>query len=227
MTVYNLSSGDVPAISCVYVITNKVNGKAYVGKSVNLAARVKKHREFLSSGRQVLYKATKKYGAENFSLEILLESPDDSVLLKAEVEAIQVLGTLVPGGYNMTAGGDGMAGHTQSEATLEKRRRGAKEHPERWNKFAEYVVGPRSEHHRANISASLKGKNTWTCGRTGDRHPCSIPVIVFEPGSFCGRYFHSATEVANNYSVDKTSVGNWSSGKSVSSLGLAVAKVDY
>lgn len=227
MTVYSLSSGEVPAASCVYVITNKINGKAYVGKSVNLAVRVKKHREFLSSGKQILYKATKKYGAENFTIEVLLESPYDSELLKAEVEAIQVLGTLTPGGYNMTTGGEGMAGHTQSEATLEKRRKGAKENPDRWGKFAEYVAGPRSEQHKASISASLKGKNTWTANRVGDKHPCSVPVIVFEPGSFCGRYFHSATEVAGNYKVDKSSVGNWSSGKSVSSLGLVVAKVDY
>lgn len=227
MTVYQLSAGDVPAVSCVYVITNKINGKCYVGKSVNLAVRVKKHREFLMSGTQVLYKATRKYGPENFTLQILSESLSDEELLKAEVEAIQVLNTYIPNGYNMTRGGEGMAGYVQSEATKDRRRKGAKANPERWSKFAEYVAGPRSAQHKANISASLKGKNTWTKDMVGDKHPCSVPVLVFEPNSFCGKYFNSATEVAKTYKVDKTSVGNWSSGKTKCVLGLAVARVDY
>lgn len=93
----------------IYYISNTVNDKLYVGKTISsLQNRLqqhrrdsrKKHRE----GRP-LYKAMKKYGEENFSIH-LLEEVDSDLLDEREQYWIQKLNTYRYG-YNATKGGDG------------------------------------------------------------------------------------------------------------------------
>ena len=58
----------------VYKITNLVNGKVYIGSSVNIKSRKWKHFYSLSHNKhqnQHLQRAYNKYGKENFSFEIL------------------------------------------------------------------------------------------------------------------------------------------------------------
>lgn len=62
----------------VYKFTNKINGKAYIGQSVDIFQRVKdhEHRAFTNylSNREYnksFYRALRKYGMENFDFEIL------------------------------------------------------------------------------------------------------------------------------------------------------------
>ena len=65
-------------ISCIYTITNKVNGKIYVGKTNNFLYRVSKHKYTLKNNIHInehLQKAWNKYGEENFLFEILEEYP--------------------------------------------------------------------------------------------------------------------------------------------------------
>jgi len=60
--------------SGVYRWTNKVNGKIYIGSSINLANRLKQYYgKRLASLKNVslIYKALLKYGHTNFTLEIL------------------------------------------------------------------------------------------------------------------------------------------------------------
>jgi len=67
----------------VYRWTNLVNGKSYVGSSVNLAWRLSKYysdgylKTKLNSGQSAIYRAILKYGHSKFKLEILeyCESP--------------------------------------------------------------------------------------------------------------------------------------------------------
>lgn len=223
MSTFDFRNSQVPAASCVYVITNTLNGKSYIGKTVDLKVRMKGHRSQVPKGSQVLYRAIRKYGEDAFTLEVLFESPDDKALLREEVEAVALFGTLVPNGYNMTIGGEGMSGHVVSAETRAKRRAWAKDNPEKWAKFKDYVKGPRSAEHRASQAKSLAGVNTWSKGRTGAQSAASQEVVVFEPGSTCGRYFVSGVEAAAHYKVDKTSISNWVRGKNQSKLGLAVA----
>ena len=69
----------------VYIIRNKANGKVYVGSAVNVQRRLKDHRTRLNCGRhgnEYLQRAYDKYGAAQFSFEVLM-------LCKAE-ERIQL-----------------------------------------------------------------------------------------------------------------------------------------
>lgn len=58
----------------IYKITNKINNKCYIGQSVNLESRIKSHKSMLkhhNEDNDLLNKATKKYGYENFEIEII------------------------------------------------------------------------------------------------------------------------------------------------------------
>lgn len=55
----------------IYKITNKINGKSYVGQSKNIEERWRHHRS--SKLKYPLYLAFQKYGLENFTWEVLEE----------------------------------------------------------------------------------------------------------------------------------------------------------
>ena len=62
----------------IYKITNLINNKVYIGQSVNIQQRFKKHKTKYKDisneeSNKILYKAMRKYGLENFSFEIIEE----------------------------------------------------------------------------------------------------------------------------------------------------------
>lgn len=96
-------------MSYIYVITNKINGKQYVGQtSSSLEERFKQHvsdshrRPF---EKRPLYDAMNKYGSDNFSISLLEECPIQEVDIK-EIYWIGKLDTYKKG-YNATLGGEG------------------------------------------------------------------------------------------------------------------------
>ena len=59
----------------IYLITNKINGKQYVGQSGNINRRFLEHSYKGKESRIPLDVAIKKYGKDNFKFEILEECP--------------------------------------------------------------------------------------------------------------------------------------------------------
>lgn len=99
----------------VYTITNKLNGKQYVGYSKNHLARWSQHKKMKPTNGKtsLIQKAIKKYGVENFSFDIIFESNDKEFTKEIqEPFFIQQLNTLVPNGYNIAKGGSGGATRT-------------------------------------------------------------------------------------------------------------------
>ena len=96
-------------ITGIYKITNKINGNAYIGLSVNIKKRWKAHIERSRNihdkeYEKVLYRAFRKYGIENFSFEIIEECPKEK-LKEREIYWISYYDTY-KNGYNATPGGD-------------------------------------------------------------------------------------------------------------------------
>ena len=62
----------------IYKITNQINGKCYIGQSVNIEKRWKQHCQQAFSVNSIcydsyFYRSIRKYGLENFIFEILEE----------------------------------------------------------------------------------------------------------------------------------------------------------
>lgn len=96
----------------LYKLTSP-SGKSYIGiSSKDLDARWRKHVEHALGKRDAgaLYAALRKYGPDTFTREVLVEEEDWELLCNLERDAIKAHGTLSPGGYNMTIGGEGTVG---------------------------------------------------------------------------------------------------------------------
>lgn len=95
----------------IYKITNKINNKVYVGKTLKtIEERWKEHtHDYLKrqNEKRPLYSAMKKYGIENFYIE-QLEETSEELVNEREVYWIETLGSFKYG-YNATIGGDGKA----------------------------------------------------------------------------------------------------------------------
>lgn len=95
----------------IYKITNLINDKKYIGKTtLTIEARWKKHcyEVYRNRVQYTLYKAMRKYGIENFSIEEI-EEVEDSKLDEREKYWIQYFNSYSGNeqGYNDTYGGEG------------------------------------------------------------------------------------------------------------------------
>lgn len=79
----------------IYRITNKLNGKSYVGQSVHCGKRLDEH----SKGTQLIDEIIQIEGIENFNFEILKEV-EKNELNYWEDFFIMKFGTIFPDGYN-------------------------------------------------------------------------------------------------------------------------------
>lgn len=95
----------------IYKITNLINGKCYIGQSVNIKQRWKDHRtRAMSKGSEGFeshfYRSIRKYGLENFSFEILEECSKEELNEKEKFYVSKYSSNQEEFGYNLTAGGD-------------------------------------------------------------------------------------------------------------------------
>lgn len=103
-------------MSLVYLLTNLVTGKCYVGKTERtLDIRWDEHLKCARYDSSLyLHRAIRKYGKDSFEHIILQECFSKKDLSDLEIMWIDKLKTLVPNGYNMTKGGDGVLGFKPS-----------------------------------------------------------------------------------------------------------------
>ena len=84
----------------IYIITNKTNNKQYIGKTEKtIEERWKQHCYNAKRGINThLYKAIRKYGESNFTIDFLCDGLDNEEVIMIE--------SMLPA-YNMTKGGTG------------------------------------------------------------------------------------------------------------------------
>ena len=95
----------------IYKITNIINNKCYIGKTLNTVQE--RWREHCSDykkrdeEKRPLYSAMKKYGIKNFKIEEI-EQCSENIAIEREKYWIEYYGSF-HNGYNATLGGDGKA----------------------------------------------------------------------------------------------------------------------
>lgn len=89
----------------IYCYKNKINGKRYIGQTINPQQRKSAHISDSTHIDTKFYRAVRKYGWDNFEYEILAESEDRNVLDKLEVDFIKSFNS-IENGYNIRSGGE-------------------------------------------------------------------------------------------------------------------------
>lgn len=124
------------------------NGMSYIGITVKTAKhRFRQHARAVGVGSYAVTRAIWAWGVENVECRTLVVADDYEYLKMIERRAIAAYRTKRPHGYNLTDGGDGMAGFTFSKESRERMARAAR------------GKSP-SEETRAKLSAALKGRAT-------------------------------------------------------------------
>ncbi|EPY6472255.1 NUMOD3 domain-containing DNA-binding protein [Clostridium sporogenes] len=160
----------------VYMHTNKINGKKYIGitsqKAENRWAKGEGYKY------QLFYRAIKKYGWNNFIHEILKTELTEEQAKAEEIKLISLYGTTnKEKGYNVGLGGEGMFGNKFTETIKRKisNSHKGKEMPTKTketlrevNKGNKYCLGKKVPKEVKNkISKSLKGnKNSLGVNHT-------------------------------------------------------------
>ena len=122
------------------------NGKVYIGiTSETLKKRISRHVNYARAGRSyALSSAIRKYGESAFTAEEVASGEWDAMLAE-EIRLISAHQSIVPHGYNMTAGGEGSLGVSCS---AEKRQK------------ISYALSGRklSEAHKSSVREAQRGK---------------------------------------------------------------------
>lgn len=98
----------------LYVITNLVNGKRYVGIAQGYERRWREH--VSGHGSKLVYQAIQKYGIDNLEFTVVCKGTEEYVK-EMEVKFIHNLNTKAHSGYNLTEGGEGSTGWKPSDET--------------------------------------------------------------------------------------------------------------
>ena len=109
----------------IYCYTNKINGKKYIGQTINPQVRYNAHKSSYQNPNDkeynsLLHKAFRKHGFENFKYEVLVKNIEDiNILNELEIYYIKKFNCQTPNGYNVESGGKNCA----KPKTLEHRKK--------------------------------------------------------------------------------------------------------
>jgi group I intron endonuclease len=134
----------------IYKITNRINGKIYIGQTIQLLwKRWSRHREQSRTHNHLFARALKKYGYENFSLVTLGRYENMSDLNNAEIYYISYYNCITPNGYNIDVGGKNVIRNIETIKKVAAANRG--------KKWSEAV---RATQRLARIGTSYNSKKT-------------------------------------------------------------------
>lgn len=177
-------------MSIVYIATSP-SGKKYIGKTDgSMQKRKLAHEWHAHNGSDSpIRRAIRKYG-DSMKWDILVDGLTSSEAISCEVNEIKKHGSLVPGGYNCTEGGEGAPGFFPTQETRDKMsasRSGIKfseKHRQRISKSLQGKKRPQSVKNK--VSKALLGRLVWHDGEQHSLH-------VNNKTGFHGVSYHKCT----------------------------------
>lgn len=150
----------------VYMYTNKINGKRYVGQTKQ-GVEKRAGKNGVGYKDQVFGKAIKKYGWENFDLKIMKEGLTKEDADFWEWFYIMASRSDLNNGYNCTTGGEGVPGRKTSEET--KRKISEANKGRKWSEDAKAgISGVNSKRYGKPLSDETRRK--MSIARIGRKH---------------------------------------------------------
>lgn len=165
----------------VYLITNRANGKVYIGKTTRtVALRWREHiRDSRTTKipRQAIHRALRKYGKNNFTIEAVYKAKGIGELSKMETFFIVLHQSHKTGnGYNLTLGGEGVLEPSpEVRGRIGSGQRGKARSEEHCRRISEAKKGKASNRRgvtlspdtRERISRAGRGRIPWNKGKKG------------------------------------------------------------
>ena len=186
----------------IYIIENKITGKQYIGKSIDIQARWGVHKLMYKKKNTPLYAAIKKYKLENFTFSVL-ETCTRTELNNLEITYIEHYNTFNVG-YNLTKGGDGGVTYTWSKEQRDRQRENTV-----IVKYSNNRLGVKNtEEHNKRISEARKKTN----GMRGKHHTKEHKLAVSKKLKY------------NTYNVKVVEVINTQTNKTLEFRGLTAAE---
>lgn len=144
----------------IYKLTNKINGKVYIGQSVDVEYRINGHYIEAKSSKpnsklQLIDRAIRKYGAENFTHEIIVECTEDLLDIYETYFINEYNSTNKKIGYNIQTGGGHFRINEEGRKNISIGTRKAMVNVPR--EKLQSQVGPRTQETKDKISRSLTG----------------------------------------------------------------------
>lgn len=107
----------------IYCITNKLNGKRYVGKTkYSIESRFDQHAKASNKINTYIHNAILKYGRENFTVELIAQVDDEDWKYWEKYYIKKYHSHFTEGGYNITYGGDSNPMDVPEIRALQKKR---------------------------------------------------------------------------------------------------------
>lgn len=100
-------------LGCIYMYTNKINGMKYVGQTIQ--SLKKRHYSHITGKDSYIDRALRKYGEDNFKLEVLEDNIGADKLDEREIYWIKYYDSF-NNGYNLTKGGQGTPTYDTAKA---------------------------------------------------------------------------------------------------------------
>ncbi len=110
---------------CIYRLTNLIRNKKYIGKTIDFEGRMYEHKKGKSIHKSYVERSIRKHGWHNFKVEIIIDDVPEEDPDNLETCYIDVEDTMVPNGYNLTKGGEGISGYRFTAEQRENTRQAA------------------------------------------------------------------------------------------------------
>jgi hypothetical protein len=185
---------------CVYAITNKTNGKVYVGQTVNSAGlRWQSHITTSGAGVSAIKHAIRKHGVDAFDFCVIDLAETREQLNHKEQFWVEHLNTLSPNGYNLVSGGN-----ARGEVSEETR-----------NRISLSKIGKPTWLSKHGLNKEMIEK--IRLAKTGVKMPCMWKKVVRSDGVL----FESIDSAASSLGVSPKSISAVLSGVAKTSGGYA------
>ena len=164
----------------IYKCTNVLNGKLYIGKTINFEQRIKDH--FSGNGNTKAFsKAILKYGKDYFKVDIVCtihsNKKENLIIVLSSLERfyIKKFNSKLTG-YNCTDGGEGQRGNSPSEEIrlqISKKLKGRKLSKERREAISRGHMG-----HTVSEESKSKLRETWLKRPVEERNKINAQRVI-------------------------------------------------
>lgn len=142
----------------IYKFENTINGKCYIGQTLDTTRRYKRHVADAKKVKNKFYNAVRKYGVDSFTFDVLFTVLDANDLNELEQKFIIEYDSFA-NGYNSNTGGKSAFGFRHSEETRKKLSEQKKQNNPQKGK-------PLTDEHKEKIASKMRGELGHFYGKT-------------------------------------------------------------